>query len=707
MAALLVDDSGSSEHKAGDTASTPAPCTSSSIQGRVASESCTYIADCGGKDCSTNEPFKGNNHDLVEAKGDAEDHKITASSSTSTLLRQISSSSSSAPPRPVDKFLTTVPGHWLDSMGNSIIVSQCPKKDEELTAVLTPLIDHPQARDRVLALRRENKTWHCGAAKLELFDDAKQRLVWTTADGRRSVWSRTAGANGAFDARRSHSPSAKRPTAFPWLVNSATPEPWLPLDVPRDILYDGARVAALLDIRQLIGAYPESQEKLTCILMDHDLSPCRGDYLIPGLDSPLWESLPVSPSVLSNVRKRISRIPHEAISQRVSWSGPLEVAVGRHKIAVRKRDVMTLEARWGLSPADPHKKLEIGRLLALYSVFDNPMSHRRSGMHLGIDPELRRRCDFELFASPLNATVSNGRYASKWPHVEWRFGSIGSYPSVLQNLPANSIVCINPPFTDAYLEDVMRRVPDMKKRFRVRIAMPILEKSWRNKLMSELPSARLLKTFYDASEDQSLDILHPTLLWEDPRCAEKQAADAESEKAELTTPSKVDSESGSPDDQDPTERQATASQTSDPSSTGASTRKDTDGAQSVRQSPNLAPSATPTLQGLPLLWWTQSGWVMQGRWPDGVALQKKAVDKSCVEKDTTKKREELDSLSPSKEADTPDKPPPAVAAAERDREALESKQINEGDAPLPLDRQEWPELLSSKSATAQKRTGQR
>ena len=29
---------------------------------------------------------------------------------------------------------------------------------------------------------------------------------------------------------------------------------WLPLDVPRDILYDGARVAALLDIRQMIGA---------------------------------------------------------------------------------------------------------------------------------------------------------------------------------------------------------------------------------------------------------------------------------------------------------------------------------------------------------------------------------------------------------------------------------------------------------------------
>ena len=42
--------------------------------------------------------------------------------------------------------------------------------------------------------------------------------------------------------------------AFPWLLNNSSLDPWLPLDVPRDILYDGARVAALLDIRQMIGA---------------------------------------------------------------------------------------------------------------------------------------------------------------------------------------------------------------------------------------------------------------------------------------------------------------------------------------------------------------------------------------------------------------------------------------------------------------------
>lgn len=64
------------------------------------------------------------------------------------------------------------------------------------------------------------------------------------------------------------------PEAFPWLLNNSEQlDPWLPLDVPRDILYDGARVAALLDIRQIIGARSEPQERLTHILMDHDLHP--------------------------------------------------------------------------------------------------------------------------------------------------------------------------------------------------------------------------------------------------------------------------------------------------------------------------------------------------------------------------------------------------------------------------------------------------
>mmetsp|Transcript_18380 Transcript_18380/g.50435 ORF Transcript_18380/g.50435 Transcript_18380/m.50435 type:complete len:764 (+) Transcript_18380:316-2607(+) len=412
-----------------------------------------------------------------------------------------------------ERFLQLVPGHWLDSIGNSIIVSKCTDK-EHLTAVLTPLIEHPDARDHVLAIwLQTSNTWRCGSANLEWADEQQQRIVWITGDGRRNIWSRTAGVSNEPPPSEDGNGSA-----FPWLIHNVTPEPWLPHDVPRDILYDGARVAALLDIRQLIGAKSEPQERLTHILMDHDLQPMRGDYLIPGEDSPLWQKLPVPDTTRRSIAQRISRIPNEALSQRVSWSGSSEVHVGHHKIACRARDIEALESRWVLQPKDPCKPLEIARLLALYSVFDNPLSNRRNGVHLGLDPDLRRQCDFELFASPLNAAVSNGRFASKWPHVEWRFGSIGSYPSVLSILPGNAIVCVNPPFTDAYLEDVMARIADLKQRFRLRVAMPIQEAAWRKKLQTSLPSAQLLRTYYDASAEHSTDVLHPTLLWEDPRC---------------------------------------------------------------------------------------------------------------------------------------------------------------------------------------------
>uniref|UniRef100_A0A7S0BC65 PCIF1 WW domain-containing protein n=1 Tax=Pyrodinium bahamense TaxID=73915 RepID=A0A7S0BC65_9DINO len=356
-----------------------------------------------------------------------------------------------------ERFAKLIRGHWLDSIGNSIIVSKCAEEEDELTAVLTPLIDHPDARDRVLTIRHGKlRNWRCGNANLEWADEKQQRLVWVTDDGRRSIWSRTPDAPEGTGGSGS---------AFPWLLNNALPEPWLPLDVPRDILYDGARVAALLDIRQMIGPRSEPQERLTHILMDHDLHPMRGDYLIPGAESPLWQTLPVSDSLRRSIAQRIHRIPHEALSQRVSWSGETEVWVGHHKISCRARDIQALESRWVLPPKDERKPLEIARLLALYSVFDNPLSNRRSGVHLGLDPELRRQCDYELFASPLNAAVSNGRFASKWPHVEWRFGSIGAYPSVLSFLPVNSIVCVNPPFTEAYLADVMARLSELKLRF--------------------------------------------------------------------------------------------------------------------------------------------------------------------------------------------------------------------------------------------------
>lgn len=411
-------------------------------------------------------------------------------------------------------------GHWLDSLGHSIIVATGPPSNgsssssdvASFTAVLTPLVDHPNATDRVLRIQNAGRGWQCGNVNLELVDEKNERLVWVTNDGRRSVWSRPSAAGGRDEEATQIS--------FPWLLNGAPSEPWLPGDIPRDILCDGARVAALLDIRQMIGPRSEPQERLTHILMDHDLhpNPQGGDYMIPSIDSPLWQTLKVPETTRKSIIQRISRISHEVLSQRVSWSGDSEIWVGRHKITCRSRDVQALNARWVFNPKDQSKPMEIARLLALYSVFDNPLSHRRNGVHLGLDPVIRRCCDFELFASPLNAAVPNGHFSSKWPHVEYRFGSIGSYPSVIDHLPVDSVVCINPPFTEAYLADVMARLAELKLRFRLRMAIPILEAPWRKKLHSSLPVPQLLKTYYDATAETPADVLHPTLLWEDPRC---------------------------------------------------------------------------------------------------------------------------------------------------------------------------------------------
>ena len=167
--------------------------------------------------------------------------------------------------------------------------------------------------------------------------------------------------------------------------------------------------------------------------------------------------------------------------------------------------------------------IEVARLLALCSIFDIPMSHRRSGMHPGIDPELRQQCDYELFASPLNAVVGNGYYASKWPQIEWRFGSMGSYPSAILEMPDNSIVGVSPPYTDAYLADVMERLPQMKVRFQLRTVIQLRSAPWRESVASLLPSAQLLYDYYDASADVWVKVVCPTLLWEDPRLKLQEA----------------------------------------------------------------------------------------------------------------------------------------------------------------------------------------
>lgn len=403
-------------------------------------------------------------------------------------------------------------GHWIDSIGNSVIVSRSTTNQHELTAVITPIAEHPDARDHVLTIRQTvNLQWRCGNSSLQWADGNQQKIVCITDDGRRCVWSR-AGDARISDVLLHHGIS------FPWLLNGAAAEPWLPLEIPRDILYDAARVAALLDIRQMIGARNEPQERLSRIIIDYDLHPERGDYLIPGHDSPFWDTLDVPEDLRKSIRQRIKRVPHEAISQRLQWASESEIWVGHHRITVCQKDIQTLESRWVLPATDERKPLEIARLLALYSVLDNPMSDRRNGVHLGLEPELRRQCDYEVFASPLNAAVPNGCFASKWPHVEWRFGSMGSYPSVLSSLPDNSVVEINPPFTAVFLADVMSRLDELKSRFRLRIAVPIQDAPWRAKLLDSLPNAELLKTYWDNSSETHTNVLHSTLYWEDPRC---------------------------------------------------------------------------------------------------------------------------------------------------------------------------------------------
>jgi hypothetical protein len=61
---------------------------------------------------------------------------------------------------------------------------------------------------------------------------------------------------------------------------------------------------------------------------------------------------------------------------------------------------------------------------SIYCIQPGP-GHRRNGVHLGLDPVIRRHCDFELFASPLNAAVPNGHFSSAaaaqrpWGSLKW------------------------------------------------------------------------------------------------------------------------------------------------------------------------------------------------------------------------------------------------------------------------------------------------
>lgn len=318
--------------------------------------------------------------------------------------------------------------------------------------------------------------------------------------------------------------------ALPWLQGEQQEVGELPFDVADDILLDSARVACVLDLRQMIGTRSKLQEELTELLMDYDiLHPLRdweitggANYLFPDADSQLWHRLHSPSELHRDMVARVYMLSQDPLTHQLSWSGESHIHVGHHKLPIRQMDIQALQKRWDLPESMPNaqerQSLEMARLLALYGSLDNPLSHRRSGCHLALDPGLRRGCDYELFASPMNAAVPNGCFASKWPHIEWRFGSMGSYPSVLHDIPVGSIVCANPPFTDTYLSNFAHMLAEMKNRYRLRLSVPVREAPWREKLREMLPASKVLNSYYDASDDCYMDLLHPTLLWEDPLC---------------------------------------------------------------------------------------------------------------------------------------------------------------------------------------------
>lgn len=315
--------------------------------------------------------------------------------------------------------------------------------------------------------------------------------------------------------------------AFPWMCCEKQVEHnGFPYDVPTDILLDTARVVALLDIRQMLGAKSELQDQLTELLMDYDLMRPAGSHnsrqncLFPDAESPLWLHFlrDAPPSLHQSIASRIKQMPNDCYSHQLSWVGDSHIIVGHHKLPCRPLDIQALQTRWDSPDEDAKQHLEMARLLALYGALDNPLSHRHSGTQLCLDPGLRYNCDYELFASPLNAVVPNGCFASKWPNIEWRFGSMGSYPHVIPDIPVGSIVCVNPPFTNMYLSDVAEHLPELKERFRLRCSVPVREAPWRQTLHDMLPSAQVLRSYYDASSGSCYDLLNPTLLWEDPRC---------------------------------------------------------------------------------------------------------------------------------------------------------------------------------------------
>lgn len=288
---------------------------------------------------------------------------------------------------------------------------------------------------------------------------------------------------------------------------------------------DGWRVSALLDVRQVLGNDRSAQEVLSYLLMDHDLVRKEDeDIMIPSMDSPLWEMLPEVPrrNTLYCVNRSLSAsCPGEDCAAEAVSPDFMQVRCGRHLIPVAGSDVQALLRRYTGVVDEPAQATRMAHVLGLYRVLESPLTPywERSSLQYSWDPMERKRTgvDCELFASPFNARVNNGRFASRWPHVERFFGSIGAYPAAIDLFPASANLGVNPPFSDAYLEHVMSRLDSLVDKFqRVHITVPVREAPWRARLQS-LKGASFIRDFWDSTARSERNVAQPVLHWEGGR----------------------------------------------------------------------------------------------------------------------------------------------------------------------------------------------
>lgn len=447
-------------------------------------------------------------------------------------------------------------GEWLDSLGHTVTVEggQLP-----LNATL-----RRGTKAQALSLRCDPSSgaWACGNALLDLASSGPSCLVWTTSDGRRSVWWRERSNEQAEEDERP-------PELLPWLLvpeaiggflrgadRSSSGKPrWATIteeedeaadrsegesgeavsrvvssksakstrsarkEDDKDSGLDCSRVNAILNVRQVFGSDHKSQERLNFIIMDHDLvrKPDE-DVMVPGPESPLWQRLAETPR-----RNALQILANFSPSERDGIASPAaadfsEFRCGRHRIPAAATDVQALMRRYS-GPNDLSRRANcVAHVISLYRAMENPLVPfwQRNDMQLSWDAALRQRSNvhYELFASPFNARVPNGNYASRFPHAEAEFGSIGSYPSVIDKIPAEATIGVNPPFSDAYLEHVVGQSLDkLVDRFaRVHLTVPVREAPWRQRLQ-KLEGTSLIQQFWDATASADKPLSHPVLYW--------------------------------------------------------------------------------------------------------------------------------------------------------------------------------------------------